>query len=295
MSASSSLVNPPLRRTLPDERNALVHRVKIGGHKVYITVGFYEDGTLGELFLVMAKEGSTLSGFADAFARAVSYCLQYGVPLETLVDRFSHMRFEPSGMTKHPRIGFAKSIADYIFRWLDLKFGDLAKASRRMDVERRRPPEDRRALSHKFDIGGHQGYVTVGRYEDGKPADLFLVMANGDSMISGFADAFASAITIALQYGVPLETLVDRFSHMRFEPSGMTRHPKIRFAKSIVDYVFRWLAIEFLSPEARFCAGVNGEKEPVHGDRKCDDCDAVMYRNGHGYKCPNCGTYIPDP
>ncbi len=286
----------PARQKLPDERPALVHRFKIGwGHEAYVTVGLYKNGAPGELFLAVYKEGSTISGFADAFARAVSYCLQYGVPLETLVNRFSHMRFEPSGMTDHQRFGFAKSIVDYVFRWLDLRFGSVAKTSKRLEVERRRPPEDRRAISHEFYIGGHQGHVTVGRYEDGKPADLFLVMVNESSMISGFADAFAAAITIALQYGVPLETLVDKFSHMRFDPSGMTPNPKIRFAKSIADYVFRWLAIEFLSPDARFCAGVNGEKEPARGDRICEDCDAVMYRNGHGYKCPNCGMYVPDP
>src|SRR5690606_3819976 len=87
--------------------------------------------------------------------------------------------------------------------------------------------------------------------------EIFLVMAKEGSTISGFADAFAQAISYALQYGVPLQVLVDKFSHARFEPSGMTRNPEVRFAKSIVDYVFRWMATKFLSPEARFRAGVN--------------------------------------
>jgi ribonucleoside-diphosphate reductase alpha chain len=125
---------------------------------------------------------------------------------------------------------------------------------------RRKLPEERQAITHKFDIGGHEGYITVGLYEDSTPGELFLVMAKEGSTISGFADAFAQAVSYALQYGVPLQVLVDKFSHMRFEPSGMTRNPQIRFAKSIVDYVFRWLATKFLSPEAQFRAGVNGQE-----------------------------------
>src|SRR5678816_2384434 len=92
----------PMRRKLPDERHAITHKFDIAGHEGYITVGLYEDGMPGEIFLVMAKEGSTISGFADAFAQAISYALQYGVPLQALVDKFSHVRFEPSGMTKNP-------------------------------------------------------------------------------------------------------------------------------------------------------------------------------------------------
>ena len=94
-------------------------------------------------------------------------------------------------------------------------------------------------------------------------------MAKEGSTISGFADAFAQAISYALQYGVPLQALVDKFSHVRFEPSGMTRNPEIRFAKSIVDYIFRWLASKFLSPEAQFHAGVNGrELDEASGARR---------------------------
>ena len=123
---------------------------------------------------------------------------------------------------------------------------------------RRKLPDERQAITHKFDIQGHEGYITVGLFENGQPGEIFLVMAKEGSTISGFADAFAQAISYALQYGVPLQALVDKFSHVRFEPSGMTRNPEIRFAKSIVDYIFRWLATKFLSQEAQFRAGVNG-------------------------------------
>src|SRR6185503_8633306 len=122
---------------------------------------------------------------------------------------------------------------------------------------RHRLPDERQSITHKFEIAGHEGYITVGLYEDGQPGELFLTMAKEGSTISGFADAFAQAISYALQYGVPLQDLVDKFSHVRFEPSGMTKNADIRFAKSIVDYIFRWLAAKFLSHEAQYNAGVN--------------------------------------
>ena len=129
--------------------------------------------------------------------------------------------------------------------------------------KRRKLPDERHSLTHKFDIAGHEGYITVGLFEDGTPGEIFLVMAKEGSTISGFADAFAQAVSYALQYGVPLQALVDKFSHARFEPSGMTKNPEVRFAKSIVDYIFRWMATKFLSPEAQFRAGVNMREEPA--------------------------------
>jgi ribonucleoside-diphosphate reductase alpha chain len=191
---------------------------------------------------------------------------------------------------------------------------------------RHKLPDERKALTHKFDIAGHEGYITVGLYENGQPGEIFLVMAKEGSTISGFADAFAQAISYALQYGVPLQALVDKFSHVRFEPSGMTRNPEIRFAKSIVDYIFRWMASKFLSAEAQFHAGVNGrELDERHSDQAaadiaaaevapavsaapsgspspfstiqnqedappCSTCGSIMIRSGACYKCVNCGN-----
>jgi ribonucleoside-diphosphate reductase alpha chain len=129
--------------------------------------------------------------------------------------------------------------------------------------KRRKLPDERASITHKFDIAGHEGYITVGLFDDGTPGEIFLVMAKEGSTISGFADAFAQAISYALQYGVPLQALVDKFSHARFEPSGMTKNPEVRFAKSIVDYIFRWMATKFLNPEAQFKAGVNVKEEPA--------------------------------
>ena len=188
---------------------------------------------------------------------------------------------------------------------------------------RRRLPDERQAITHKFDIAGHEGYITIGLFEDGSPGEIFLVMAKEGSTISGFADAFAQAVSYALQYGVPLQVLVDKFSHVRFEPSGVTKNPKVRIAKSIVDYIFRWMATKFLSREAQFEAGVNqpvSPEEPSAEEPKlpldqtggngsgwatlasfaaiqnqedappCSTCGEIMVRSGSCYKCNNCGT-----
>jgi ribonucleoside-diphosphate reductase alpha chain len=188
---------------------------------------------------------------------------------------------------------------------------------------RRKLPDERHAITHKFDIGGHEGYVTVGLFEDGTPGEIFLVMAKEGSTISGFADAFAQAISYALQFGVPLQVLVDKFSHVRFEPSGITKNADVRMAKSIVDYIFRWMATKFLSAEAQYRAGVNGREgngeeadawpgrapaavsaaATIQGPAvahstiqnqedapPCPTCGSIMIRSGACYKCANCGT-----
>ena len=111
-----------MRHRLPDERLSVTHKFNVGGHEGYLTVGLYQDGSPGEIFITMAKEGSTVSGLMDSFACAVSIALQHGVPLKLLCEKFAHTRFEPSGWSKNPDIGFAKSIMDYIFRWLQLRF-----------------------------------------------------------------------------------------------------------------------------------------------------------------------------
>jgi ribonucleoside-diphosphate reductase alpha chain len=127
---------------------------------------------------------------------------------------------------------------------------------------RHKLPDERRAITHKFSVAGHEGYVTVGLYEDGMPGEIFLTMAKEGSTISGLMDAFATAISLTLQYGVPLEALVEKFSHMRFEPAGYTKNPEIPIAKSLVDYIFRWLASKFLTADLKEKAGVISREEP---------------------------------
>jgi len=112
----------PLRRRLADERQSITHKFSIAGHNGFVTVGLYEDGIPGEIFITMSKEGTVISGLLGVFATSISYALQYGVPLRDLVNQFAHVRFEPSGFTKNQQIPIAKSIIDYIFRWMAIKF-----------------------------------------------------------------------------------------------------------------------------------------------------------------------------
>ena len=186
---------------------------------------------------------------------------------------------------------------------------------------RRRLPDKRPAVAHKFSIGGHEGYIHVGLYEDGSPGEVFLRMNKEGSVISGLMDSVALLTSFALQYGVPLEFLVNKFSHTRFEPSGFTNNPDIPMAKSIMDYIFRWLGTEFLDggsqeidalvefdeqmvpPEELHPLGhgSNGETDSLvarekqillqHADAPpCLECGALMMRSGVCYRCANCGT-----
>ena len=204
---------------------------------------------------------------------------------------------------------------------------DETKASKAEAKEsrpfRRKLSDERKSITHKFDIAGHEGYITVGMYEDGQPGEIFITMSKEGSTISGLMDSFATAVSMALQYGVPLRVLVDKFSHMRFEPSGFTKNPNIPIAKSIMDYIFRWLATKFLDGEAQQEVGVVKEKSEEENSANmkvvqlaapaprggapvgtissvtslyqqdappCPDCGAIMIRSGACYKCMNCGA-----
>jgi ribonucleoside-diphosphate reductase alpha chain len=128
---------------------------------------------------------------------------------------------------------------------------------------RRKLPDERESITHKFSIGGHEGYITVGKYENGDPGEIFITMAKEGSTISGLMDSFATMTSLALQHGVPLQLLVDKFTHTRFEPSGFTKNPEIPMAKSIMDYIFKWLASKFFDRESQAAAGVILRDEPV--------------------------------
>ena len=132
---------------------------------------------------------------------------------------------------------------------------------------RRKLPDERESITHKFSIGGHEGYITVGKYEDGTPGEIFITMAKEGSTISGLMDSFATMTSLALQHGVPLQLLVDKFTHTRFEPSGFTKNPEIPMAKSICDYIFKWLATKFLDRDHQAEAGVILRDEPLSTSR----------------------------
>jgi ribonucleoside-diphosphate reductase alpha chain len=189
--------------------------------------------------------------------------------------------------------------------------------------------DERASVTHKFNIGGHEGYITVGLYPDGNPGEIFITMAKEGSTVSGLMDSFACAVSIALQHGVPLRLLCEKFAHTRFEPSGWTNNAEIGFAKSIMDYIFRWLHLRFLTgqqqmlfenlrlkpagglPEPTGIGDINSsasltteERRPATGHiadalssivdlgdaPSCHVCGSIMVRNGSCYKCMSCGS-----
>ena len=194
---------------------------------------------------------------------------------------------------------------------------------------RKRLPDERQSVTHKFSVAGHDGYITVGFYDDGSPGEVFLKMSKEGSVISGLIDTIATMTSILLQYGVPLESLVDKFSHVRFEPSGFTSNQDIPIAKSIIDYVFRWLGQKFLSQtqvdtkiQETFENQIQSAQLPSYEDGSedlnavsrimpledqlesrekqvaamqsdappCQACGSIMVRNGTCYRCLNCGA-----
>jgi ribonucleoside-diphosphate reductase alpha chain len=195
---------------------------------------------------------------------------------------------------------------------------------------RRRLPDERRSITHRFSVGGHKGYITVGLYDDGKPGEMFITMNKEGSVMSGLVHSLSASVSIALQYGVPLEALVNKFAHTRFEPSGFTTNPNIKIAKSIVDYVFRWMGQKFLDEHAQKQLGIQSEvvgvmpadalalplSAPRASEKQvdlftapaasaathtatfdnqsdapaCGTCGSMMVRNAACYKCLNCGS-----
>ena len=170
-------------------------------------------------------------------------------------------------------------------------------------VSRKRLPPERTSLTHKFSIGGHEGYITVGMYEDKRPGEIFITMAKEGSVVSGLMDSFATAISLALQYGVPLKILIDKFMYTRFEPSGWTSNSDIPLAKSILDYIFKWLSLKFpestdpddqedgLSKEdsAKEVVMKKGLKYQID-TIPCWTCGSIMVPSGSCYRCLNCGN-----
>lgn len=253
------------------------------------------------------------------------------------IYRDGSKRSQPLNTTKPAGNGEDKNLAVQLARLAALQKEVEQLRKQVGQPVRRRMPETRASFTHKFSIAGHEGYFTVGLFEDGRPGELFITMAKEGSTIGGLMDTVATLVSLSLQYGVPLEDLVRKFAHQRFEPSGYTLNPQIRVAKSIVDYIFRWLGITFIAgyegiePEANPTSrlkrtpqnGVFPNRESLlvsAGASKieshireaatdttgigamnatiahyqsdappCQNCGAIMVRNGSCYRCPGCG------
>ena len=184
--------------------------------------------------------------------------------------------------------------------------------------QREKMPTERASVTHKFSVGGHEGYITVGMYEDGRPGEIFIKMSKEGSTLSGVMDGLALTVSLGLQYGVPLKVFVDKLLNTRFEPSGITPNPNIRFVSSVLDYIARWLGGRFISSDylkltggehvpaptsansamlesmlAAITAGNTSSAKPrdAHeGAPACSECGMLMVPNGACYKCENCGS-----
>jgi ribonucleoside-diphosphate reductase alpha chain len=258
----------PRRERLPDTRRSVTHKFNVGGHEGYITVGLYDDGRPGELFITMAKEGSTIGGLMDAFGTAVSMSLQYGVPLEVYVKKFSHTRFEPWGYTKNADIPVAKSLVDYLFRWMGTEFipgyreanrpggyggdsggGEAAAGSGDTETERKPAATMASGLADgqgkaKVEVNGSRGKHPGGT--NGQSAG----QSSGQSATAARPAVKATSATLLERAGVK----------MAVDPTASPADRQSQFAKFQID-------------------------APA-----CDNCGSITVRNGNCYLCHNCGN-----
>ena len=245
------------RKKLPLERVSITHKFEIGGHEGYITASLFEDGRPGEIFLTMNKEGSTLSGIMDAWAISLSLNLQYGVPLQVLINKYSHVRFEPAGMTNNRNIPMAKSIVDYLARWLALKFLDTETAKKYHTaelVDRAMGNGDLKAIDvmkiYKHHVGASSKEISTKALEE-------IAQKSGRGSVP--IEEGAEMLNIPAE--VTLET------------------EEIPPANVVVD-------LEMLrKDQAQQALKQNNEDAPM-----CSECGSVMIRNGACYKCLDCGS-----
>ncbi|QMV18399.1 vitamin B12-dependent ribonucleotide reductase [Granulicella sp. 5B5] len=259
---------PPraVRHRLPGERASITHKFGIGGHEGYITVGLYPNGQPGEIFIRMAKEGSTISGLMDSFATAISLALQHGVPLKVLCEKFAHTRFEPSGWTGNEQIGYAKSIMDYLFRWMQLRF-----------------------------LSGQQLDLFAGL---GAPVQSALPSAG--SVISTEARALAGAVErpafgTTAAYGDQSISATDPWHNAPGEPLHTDRNPPQQGIAPDLSARSGTATPNPLSVEDRGIMGVHAATEmgklyEMGDSPSCSTCGAIMTRNGSCYRCMECGS-----
>jgi ribonucleoside-diphosphate reductase alpha chain len=264
---ASKVTAAPRRERLPDTRRSVTHKFNVGGHEGYITVGLYDDGRPGELFITMAKEGSTIGGLMDAFGTAVSMSLQYGVPLEVYVKKFSHTRFEPWGYTKNPDIPVAKSLVDYLFRWMGTEFiagyreanrpggyggGEEAAAGDDTETERKPAATKASGLADGHGKATANGTATNGEVSGsrGRHPGGGKSAANGHAAATAVKSAAKASAALLERAGLK----------MAVDPSASPADRQSQFAKFQID-------------------------APA-----CDNCGSITVRNGNCYLCHNCGN-----
>ena len=267
--ASAEPVVPrPRRERLPDTRQSITHKFNVGGHEGYINVGLYPDGRPGELFITMAKEGSTIGGLMDAFGTAISMSLQYGVPLEVLVNKFSHTRFEPMGYTTNPDIRIAKSVVDYIFRWAAITFlpgyreanrGELTKSSSGSSLSDAAGDDETARQPAATMAGGQAGHRTTAAADTATVATL--QTAKTPSGVGGVAESPAKANG---KHGGRIDFAV-------LERAGVALNVDGNTASSLGTRNDQFARFQSDAPS-------------------CDNCGSITVRNGNCYLCHNCGN-----
>ena len=269
--AAEKLVAAPRRERLPDTRQSITHKFSVSGHEGYITVGLYPDGRPGELFITMAKEGSTIGGLMDCFGTAVSMSLQYGVPLEVYVNKFSHTRFEPMGFTKNPDIKIAKSIVDYIFRWLGITFlPGFREANKMVPPSPSDPPHPG---------AGRRGNRATARRHDGRRAKCGPRIGREPTVTQ--LERVRSTVCGQRPFG-------PKQAAKRQRLGGQCRRegPHCRGRRADIPVCLRSSAEATPSPASR-----SEQFAAFQTDAPaCDNCGAITVRNGNCYLCHNCGS-----
>ena len=270
--ADASLLNadaadskaPPraVRHRLPAERASVTHKFGLGGHEGYITVGLYPNGSPGEIFIRMAKEGSTVSGLMDSFATAVSLALQHGVPLKVLCEKFAHTRFEPSGWTGNPEIGYAKSIMDYIFRWIQMRF----LSGTQLDLFA--------GLQPPASVPVH-GQVTAPANTVVSAAQRSVILSEGAAEVEG----------PAANYGIP------EYADRTAPQQGIAPDLQARSGLgSSTPYTLDPTPSTFEDRGIYHTASAMRSMVDMGDSPSCATCGAIMTRNGSCYRCNECGS-----
>ena len=246
------IVHRPMRRRLPDTRQSLTHKFNVAGHEGYLTVGLYEDGSPGELFITMSKEGSTIGGLMDSLGTATSVALQYGVPIDSLVRKFTHQRFEPAGITANRDIPMAKSLVDYIFRWLGIEF----VPGYREQIVPKRASDAARTPERTGDSGAAR--MTADRVVRG---DVARRVSTGDGNGSGGGGGGGGG---GAMVGVSEKTRTRVVVSAETETARMVAGPRDALSSSLAEFQ---------------------EDAPA-----CEVCGTITVRNGTCYRCMNCGN-----
>jgi ribonucleoside-diphosphate reductase alpha chain len=279
-----------MRRRLNDTRESITHKFNVAGHEGYLIAGLYEDGRPGELFITMAKEGSTIGGLMDSLGTAVSVALQYGVPVESLVNKFAHQRFEPMGMTTNSDIPFAKSLVDYIFRWLGMQFipGYREQNSPRRGMGAH--PEPAPAISDTRKEEACAQGTSIGQ-GSGQTA------AQSNIAASGWATRRENALeAVKLEAG---RTDFGRSERSDTSPTTspttrvVTSHSVAAISETTIGGTRVIEAVTAVERTAKTVAAnaLDASNAALMGDAPaCDGCGSITVRNGTCYRCLNCGN-----